>query len=175
MPQQPRPVALDGDAAEPLAVDAVPPVVPGEPLVHERVVGVEQLHDAAVAENLALEEQRRLALHVGAQVLVELEEDVGVGNDPAHPAELQPLAGEVADEGVRPGVGEHARDLAVELVGVGEPAGLGRREERLVGDVAPQEQRQSSRQLQVGQPVRGPRGRVDRIALDAEQELGGHQ
>ena len=49
-------------------------VVPGQALVQERVVGVEQIDDAAILAHDALEEQLRLLLERLAQVVVEVEQ-----------------------------------------------------------------------------------------------------
>ena len=99
MPQQASAgVVADGDLPELRAVDVRDAVVPGQALVHERVVGIEQPQHALVLEHDALEEHFRFALHRLAQVVVEVREDVGVGLQAAQIAQEQPLSREVASE-----------------------------------------------------------------------------
>ena len=47
----------DHDAAEVASVDAGDAVVPGQAFVHERVIGCQQIDDAAVLAHDAVEEQ----------------------------------------------------------------------------------------------------------------------
>ena len=58
---------------------------------------------------------------------------------------------------------------------IAEPAALGDGEQLVVGNAAPQEERQARRQLDVADPVNGPGTRIRRIELHAENELGRHQ
>ena len=74
LPEQAAALAVlrQRDAPEPIAVDVRNAVVPGEPLVEERVVGVEQVEHAAVFLDDALEEQLGLAAERLPQVVVEV-------------------------------------------------------------------------------------------------------
>ena len=83
-------------APEVAAVHVRDAVVPREPLVDERVVGVHQVEHAAVLAHDAAEEQLGLALEGLAQVVVEVGEDEQVRIPVAQLAQEQPLAGEVA-------------------------------------------------------------------------------
>ena len=88
-----------------------------EPFVEERVVGADEVQDARVAEQHALEEQFGLAQHVLAQVVVPVRELEQVGRLGRDVAQLQPLLREVRDERVRARVGEHPPHLPLEHLG----------------------------------------------------------
>ena len=101
-------------AAEVVAVDIRDAVVPRQPLVEERVVGGEQVDDAAVVADLAVDEELGLALHGVAQIVVEIGKGLGIGRSRADVPQQQPLPGEVLDERARARIVEHPRDLLVE-------------------------------------------------------------
>ena len=157
------------------AVDARQAVVAREPLVHVRVVGREQVEDAAVLANQALDEELGLLPERLAQVLVELRKQQRVRHDALQIAQVEQLAREVANERLRAGIGQHPARLPAEHVRFVQPALLGEGEELLVRPARPQEVRQARRQLEVGQHVGGGRPDVDRIAFDPEQEVGRDQ
>ena len=92
-------------------------VVRRQPLVEERIVGRQQLHDAAVVAHLAADEQPRLLLHRVAQVLVEFRIQLGVGDDAGELAQLEPAAGEIVDQRVRARIAEHPLHLLFERAG----------------------------------------------------------
>ena len=81
------------------------------------------------------------------------------------------MAREALRERRRALVGEHALDLALELIGLVQLAGDGGVDELVVGQAAPQEERQARRELEVADAVEAARRRVGRVLLDAEQEL----
>jgi hypothetical protein len=99
--------------------------VAGQPLVHERVVGRQQLEHAPVLADLAADEELGLALQRLAQVVVELGERVRIRSGAAHVAQVQPLVGEVGDQRLGARVGQHAPQLRAPDRGVGERAGGG--------------------------------------------------
>ena len=74
LPQQPAPraVRVERDAAEVAAVNIRDAVVARQPFVHERVVGVDQIDDASVFADDALEEHLGFAAKRLPQVLVEV-------------------------------------------------------------------------------------------------------
>ena len=61
-------------AAEVGTVDVRDPVVPGQPLVHERVVRIEEIEHRSILAHDALEEHLGLALEGLTQVVVEVGE-----------------------------------------------------------------------------------------------------
>ena len=93
-------------------------------------------------------------------------------NDGLEVAQEQPLAGEVGDERVGAPVGEHPPHLRAEHRGLAQLASLGGRQQLIVGNAAPQKERQPRRELEVADAIRRSGRGVRRIALDAEQELG---
>ena len=76
---------------------------------------------------------------------------------------------------LRPRVGQHPPHLLLEHVGLAELARARDVEQLVVGDAAPQEERQPRRQLEVADAVRRLRRDAGGILLDAEQELRTHQ
>ena len=125
-----------------------------------------------VAAQHAVDEQPGLAPEREPQVLVETGEEPRVGLLRVHVAQEEPLLGEVVDEGGRPRVGEHAAHLAVEHVGLAQLAADGGVEQLVVGDAAPQEERQARRELEVADRVRLAVGDVPGGALDADRNSG---
>src|SRR5690606_28632978 len=63
------------DAAEVRAFDTLDTVVPRDPIVQERVVGIEQLESAPILSNDTAEEQLRLPPQALTQRIVEIRED----------------------------------------------------------------------------------------------------
>ena len=114
-PSSPR-RASSGDlhAPELAAVDVGDAVMPRQPLVDERVVGIQQIHDAAVFAHDAVEEQRRLFLHRLAKVVVEIGERFQIRSGALEIAQVQPLLGEVGDQRVGSRVRQHPLDLLLE-------------------------------------------------------------
>ena len=166
---------VERDAAEVAAPDSGYAVVAGEPLVDERVVGREQVEDAPVLAQHAVEEQLRLAAERLAEPFAEVGENVLVRLHGGGVPQRQPLAGEVAREGVRARIGEHPRHLRVECRLLAQLSPLGEVEKLVVRDTAPEEERQARRQLEVADAVVGVRRRARRVPLDAEEELRADQ
>ena len=79
-PSSPRRASLrHRHATEVAAVHVRNPVVPRQALVDERVVGVQQVEDAAVLAHDALEEELRLRRNACAELVVEIREVAGFG------------------------------------------------------------------------------------------------
>ena len=89
--------------------------------------------------------------------------------------QVEPLAGEVLDERVRARVVEHAPHLLAQRRGLVELVVDGEREQLVVGDAAPEEERQPRGELDVAQPVDLAGRDVVGGALEAEHELGGRE
>ena len=89
--------------------------------------------------------------------------------------QVQPLRREVVHErGGRARIGEHAAHLLFEDRRLGELAALGEIEQPLVGNAAPEEERQPRCQLDVAQTAGRCRRRTcigRRIVLNAQQEI----
>ena len=116
MREQPAALARvgQGDPPQPAAVDAGDAVVLREPLVDERVVGVEQLVHAAVAAQGAGHEELGLVAERLEQRFVVVGIDDRVDDDLGDPAQVQPLGGEVVHQRIGgAGVGEHPPGLSL--------------------------------------------------------------
>ena len=87
-------------------------IVTREPLVHERVISIQQPEHAPVAADLALEKQLGFARKGVAQILVEVREDLRVRRGAGDIAEAQPLAEEIVHQSGGPRVGQHPLHLA---------------------------------------------------------------
>ena len=161
--------------AEGGAIDAGHAVMLGQALVQVGVVGIQEVHDAAVFLHDAGEEHLGLGLHGGAQALVKVREDAAVRTLIVQLAQIQPLAGEIL--GQRPGarIGQHAGDLGLQHGRPGQLALLGDGDQLVVGDGAPQEEGQAGGQFHVGDAVHAARRALGRIGLAHEQEAGRHQ
>jgi len=144
------------DVTEVVAVDVRDVVVLGQPLVDEGLVRRQQLEHAVDLASLAVEKQLHLTGHRLAQVRVEVGEGVGVGRHQRHVAEIEPLSAEVVDKRPGAGVGEHPRDLRLQHPLATQLVPLGQTEQRIVGQAAPQEERQPGGELRIAD-------RVDRI------------
>ena len=175
MPQQAAAGAARGQRHPPEPAPRHPghAVVPGQALVQERVVGGDEVEGAAVLAHDALEEELGLAAQGPAQGLVEVGEDDEVGRDRGQVAQVQPLGREARHQRRRALVSEHAPHLRLDHRGVAQLAARRRPDKLVVGQAAPEEERQPRRQLKAAHPVRpvGPGG----VALDPQQELGAHE
>ena len=92
--------------------------------------------------------------------------------------QVQPLPGEVRDERFGSLVGQHALNLLLQHDRILQPAAFGEIEQLIVGNAAPQEKRQTRRELEVGDTVYVCFARLARrsfsgggILFDAEQEI----
>ncbi len=86
---------------------------------------------------------------------------------------MQPLPGEVLDQRGSLGVGEHP----LYLLGERRPqlVLLSQAKQFLVGDAAPEEERQPGREFKIADGMHGSGCAALRVALDAEQEIGRDQ
>src|SRR5690606_40027521 len=89
------------DAPEVSALDERDPVMLREPLVQERVIRRDQLEDALLLAQDALDEELRLRDEVFAQPVVEIPEQEHVRLLELEIAQEEPLRREILDERVR--------------------------------------------------------------------------
>ena len=172
-PSSPRRASFgDLHAPEPAAVDVGNAVMPRQPLVDERVVGVQQIHHAAVLAHDAVEEQRR---SLPSSPAGGCRRSPGRRRDPGleffRLRRCSHCSAKLAIERLRSRIGQHAPDLLLEHRRLLQLALARQRQQLLVGKAAPQKERQPRRQREVVQPIRRVRRKVRRIGLDAEQEL----
>jgi hypothetical protein len=140
----------------------------GEPLVDEGVVSRQQLHHPAILLDDALEEELSLGDEVLTQVVAEVREDHVVGQCAGDVAKPEPLRGKVRRQRLGAGILQHAAHFAVENRRILQQPFACHVEELIVRNAAPQEERQTRRELQIGQAVWCTC--AARIALDAVQE-----
>ena len=148
-------IAWNRDAPEVGAVDVGDAVVPGQTLVHERVVRIQKVQDGAVLAQDAFEQHLRFALKSLAQVVVEIRKLVRIGIRTFQIPEVEPLTREVGDQRARPRIREHPARLPLENGGIVQLA-LGRqRQQFIVGNAGPEEEGQARGELRVGDSIRG--------------------
>ena len=163
-PEQPTPhveVGAKSHAPEPAAVDVRDPVVAGEPFVDERVVRGQQIQDAAVLVDDAVEQELDLAAKRVPQVVVEIRIDAGIRLHGVQRSQVQPLTREVLDQLRRLRIGHHPTHLLLERRRLAKPSLLRKGQELIVRHAAPEEERQPGRQRQVADAI-GPAGRHSR-------------
>ena len=140
-------------AAEVIAVDVGDAVVARQPFVDERVVGGQQFEQAAILPHDAADEQLRFAAERAPQIVVELGKAPAIRLELRDVAQMQPLAGKVVHERRGPRVRQHPPHLLIQHRRILQPAALGELQQLIVGNAAPQEERQPRRQLEIAHPV----------------------
>ena len=90
-------------------------------------------------------------------------------------AQVQPLAGEIVGQSFRFRIGQHALHLLFENRRVLQLALAGEIQQLIVGNAAPQEERQARSQFQIVDAIRRAGHGIGRIGLEAEQEFGARQ
>src|SRR5260370_348536 len=80
-------------------------------LVKDRKLAGAEVEDAAVVMNDGVEEELRLAPHVGSKVVVELGKAIRIGLPAAQVPKLEPLPAEVLHQRGRFRIGQHALHL----------------------------------------------------------------
>ena len=159
-------------ATEAAAVDAGNAVMPRQPFVDKRVVGVEEFHDAAILADRAADKQFRFPLEGLQQVEVVVGIPILIDHDFLDAAQIQPLRGEVVDErigGAR--VRQHSPHFSNKDRRVRQLTALGQREQAIVGDAAPEKERQARGEFDAVEPIRRLRRLKGRLPVDAQQEV----
>src|SRR4030095_8518658 len=122
-------------------------------LVEKRVVRLEESEQAAILAQHAVEEELGLLAEGLPQVVVEVAKQIGARNDRVDISQPQPLSGKIRREIERAAIGEHPARLLLDLSGLTQLASNGCVEQLIVRDAAPQEKRQSRRQLEIADSV----------------------
>ena len=125
-------------------------VVLREPIVREGVIGQQQIGDAAILSKLIGDEQLGFLRHRFAQVFVEFGIQLRIGDEAGNLAQLEPPCREPLDERIRARIAQHAAHLLLEHRGIFQLAARGRIQQLLVGNAAPQEERELRREVQLG-------------------------
>jgi hypothetical protein len=114
--------------------------VPREPLVQERVVGVQNIEHIAIFSNNAVEKQFRFALECLPQVVVKIGINQQVRIAIPQLSKIQPLARKIRDQRLRPAILQHPPHLLLQNRRILQPALFGRGEQLLIRDAAPQKE-----------------------------------
>ena len=141
-------------------------------LVHECVVGVQQVQDASVLAHDAAEEHFGLTPKGLPEILVEV---FRLGLDRGELSQIQPLTGKIADKGIGFRIGQHASHLLLAHLGIAEPAFRGEIQQFVVGNAAPEEKRQARRQREIVHPVHRTGRQPCRFLLSPVQEPWGDE
>ena len=124
-----------------------------EAFVEERVVRGQELDDASIAAQHAVDEERELLLHEVARIeqAAGLRELASVGDDLVELRNVEPLEREIFDERLGALIGQHAADLLRQHSGLAQAVVFGELEQLRVRQAAPQEEGQPRRELDVAQ------------------------
>ena len=144
--------------------------MPCEPLVDEGVVSGHQIEHAAVLPQDAFEEQLGFALKRLTQVVVEVGKQIRIGDDAAEVPQMEPLTGKVADEGKRTRVGEQAAHLLAQDGRLAQTPLARHLQQLVVGNAAPEKERQTRRELEVRDAVRAASCDGGRFSLGSKHE-----
>ena len=178
-PRQPCPrIVRQRHPPELAAGDSSDTVMLGEPIVEKGVVRGEQIRERAVLTHLAGEKERGL-LTEGLTKAVELGKLRRVRFHGREILQVQPVAEEAGQEGIRLAVGEHAPHLLLQPCRITQTAVCHHRVQRGVRLGVPEELRQPRGDLPVAERFRQPRrpvgliGAVDRGFDGSAERFGG--
>src|SRR5262245_6556252 len=124
-------------------------VMPGKTFIEKCVVGAQQIESAAIVTHDALEKQFGLAPEGLAQIIVEIRKQPGIGNSVRQITKIQPLSREVCRQRLRARIGQHAADLSIKDGSVPQSSADSEIEEFIIGNAAPQKERQSGSQFEI--------------------------
>ena len=165
--QAPPRVVRHWDAAEAAAANIRNPVVLGQRLVDESVVRVKQIDHAAIFAQDAFEQHLRLVPERLPQIVVK---SAGFGTGALQLPQVQPLVAEVGHQRFRFLIRQHAARLLFEHRGIVQLALHGQVQKLIVGDAAPQEERQARGQFQIADAIGRAGGHARRLAFEAEDK-----
>ncbi len=116
--------------------------MPRKTLVDEGVISGHQIHDIAILANYTFEDHFGFPLEGLAQVVVEVGEFIVEGCGRPQIAQIEPLSGEILNQRICFRIGQHPAHLRTQdsrILQFACGAGL---DESIVGDAAPEEERQ---------------------------------
>src|SRR4051812_41262384 len=114
-----------------------------EALVQEGVVGIQQIGDAAIFAQDALEKELGLLAKCLTEIVVKIDETSEIRRDRLQGPEVQPLTREIRHEAARAGVGEHPAHLGLEKLRLPQITMRGGVEQRVIRQAAPEKKRQT--------------------------------
>ena len=132
-------VFVQRDTPEAAAIHVRDAVMPGEPFVDERVIRPQQVEDAPILAQDAFEEQFRFLPKGLPKIVVEIRKQTHIRRDRREIAQVQPLRGEVAHQGLGTSVRQHPPHLSFEHRRLAQFSSNGHVEQLIVRNTAPQE------------------------------------
>ena len=143
----------------------------GEPLVEERVVGLNEVQNHAVFPKERLEVEFRFTSKGFAEVVVEIGEEAKIWREGLQVPQVEPLRGEVLDQTAGTPIGQHPAHLALQDLRPMQFTPLGDAQKLFIRNATPEEERQPRGQFEVANSVGRRRRHVGGIALDAKKEF----
>ena len=125
-----------------------------QPFVHESVIRCQQIRDAAVFTNNTFDEELHLLLEGFAQRVIEIGELHGIGIDVVDVPHFQPLKREVCHQRFRFRIREQPFHLLIENFRIGQFSFRRGIEKLFVRQPAPEEERQTRRQIDIVDAIR---------------------
>ena len=104
-----------------------------------------------------------------------MEQGLGTRLVRLHIADLEPLAGEVVDKGLRFRIGEHPHHLLLHHLGLMQRAFRRQVQQHVIRDAAPDEEGQPGCQVDVAQSIGRVRLHVRRLGFQSEEKLRAQQ
>ena len=111
-----------------------------EAFVHERVVGSQQIDDAAVLAKHALQKQGGFTFEGVPQTEVEVGKQSRARRLRVHITQVQPLRGKIGRKRLGAGIAKHPAHLLIQHGSIAQLAPHGKLEQLLVRNAAPQEE-----------------------------------
>jgi hypothetical protein len=144
-------------------------------LVHEGVIGRQEIEHAAVLDQDAADEHVELGAKGVAQAVVEVREDGRIRIDLVERAQLQPLEREGRDQRARALHRQEPARLHVQHLGVEKRPLLGHAQQLVVRQAAGQEERETRRQFERRDAMDRARGDAGGGTFGTVEELGAGQ
>ena len=153
--QQPEAILIgEFYAPEVAPVDTGNSVMARQLFIEKGLIRRQQVEDAVVLFQLSVEEQLRLGHERGTEVVVKPGKLGAIRIEQPYVTNLQPIFKEILDQrGARAGIGEHARNLLLEHRRLMQLAANGQVQQSVVRNTAPQGERQSRSQLDIGDAI----------------------
>ncbi len=162
-----RIVFCQRDAAEQAAFHIRNSIMPGQTLVQECVIGVEQIDNAAIFTNDAFEEHLHFALQGETQISVEVRR---FRVRTVQLAQSHPFGCEIVDERFGFRIFQHAARLLFEHAGIRKFAGNSEIQKLVVRNAAPKEKRKPGSEFDVAQTIWRPGRNIRGHVFHAQNE-----
>src|SRR5262249_13584330 len=132
---------------------------------------LQQVKHAAVFLQRARCEQFRFLLERVEKSLVEVRVESRIGNDFGYAPQIQPLRCEIAHQRNRARIPEHPPHLLIQDLRIAQLSLFRKRQQWLIGNAAPQKERQPRREFDIGEGVRLSGPGLWRVPQDPQQKV----